>query len=449
VNVPRLGPIEALLLGARFYWDPVRSMDDYHRRLGPIIAVDRLQRDYSLPGTPLVFLVGGDLIKAALTATDIVRPSGLWFVGGPPGSAQKNFQSNYLTKMGPEHASISAAVVPQLKAARVEKHFERLRSIAIDEIGAWPMGTRIDLYAQVRRLAQRVAFALIFGDDDPRMHEFGKRLSAYHNANWSMFAHLAFNSRGFPYHNVLIEAEALQRFMAGWVAERRGAAPGSDLRAAFAAMTDDRGRPLGPGALASYFSFLSFASYETMSSALTWTLFLLADNTEVAADLSDELRPFGRVDEIDRQTLSNLPLLGAVIKESLRLCPPTPYIPMRTVDHWEIAGCRLRRSAQVILNVRLTHLQPEIYPQPEKFLPERWSSIKPSAYEYLPFSAGPRRCPGQHFAIDFMKVALVAILTRYRVAAPSSKKLGYRFAGIMMPRVDIPTVLSPIEANLQ
>jgi cytochrome P450 len=68
------------------------------------------------------------------------------------------------------------------------------------------------------------------------------------------------------------------------------------------------------------------------------------------------------------------------------------------------------------------------------FRPKRWFDINPSQYEYLPFSAGPRRCPGLWFGTDFIKVAIAAILSRYRLEIDRRARFDWTFAGITMPK---------------
>src|SRR5262245_65408159 len=92
----------------------------------------------------------------------------------------------------------------------------------------------------------------------------------------------------------------------------------------------------------------------------------------------------------------------------------------------------------------MTHRLPDVYGAPMRFHPARWFNINPSPYEYLPFSAGPRRCPGSWFGTDFIKVALVAILTRYRLEFDGRARLDWRFAptsGALVRIVDQDRVL--------
>jgi cytochrome P450 len=89
----------------------------------------------------------------------------------------------------------------------------------------------------------------------------------------------------------------------------------------------------------------------------------------------------------------------------------------------------------------VTNRLPDFYPEPERFKPERWATINPSGFEYAIFSVGPRICPGQWFGLSVLKVALAAILTRYRVALQPKVRIDYEIQPTMAPRSAVPAML--------
>jgi len=441
----RLTAAQSIAIGGQFWLDPIRCMDKYYRRYGAAIAIEGRRRN-GVVDIPVIFLVGPEFNRAVLTSTDYVRPSGLWNVAGAPGSAQSDIHDSYLSTHGDEHAAVSQLAVPHLRKSRVEQHFNALKAIVLEEIETWPVRQKIDLYGRIREMAQRASFTLLFGDTDiARGRNCGKLLADYHDANWSTSAHvLPFSVPGSRYQEVQRRADHLRSFLVDWVAERRGCPVDQDLRASFANKTDTSGHHLRAGRIAGYFSFLAFASYETMSSALTWTLLQLAQNQDAVGPLRDEIAASAGVADISRDELVRLPNLDGVLNESMRLIPPTPYIALSVLKPWEIAGCRLRKGTEIIISPHLTHRLPEIYADPNAFRPGRWQTISPGPYEFLPFSGGPRRCPGAQFGTDFMKLALTALIQRYDVSIRPGGKAKGRFTGITMPRSDIPVMLTPV-----
>jgi cytochrome P450 len=111
--------------------------------------------------------------------------------------------------------------------------------------------------------------------------------------------------------------------------------------------------------------------------------------------------------------LEQLALLEGAIKESLRLIPPVAWGVRYSSDDFELGGYRHPKGSSVIYSSYVTHRMPELFSDPQKFNPHRWEKIKPSAYEYFPFNAGPRRCLGAEFAMMEMKITLAILLQKY------------------------------------
>ena len=99
-----------------------------------------------------------------------------------------------------------------------------------------------------------------------------------------------------------------------------------------------------------------------------------------------------------------LPLLDAVVKESMRILPTVPYTVRAVAERTELGGVPAFPGDRVVCSHYVTHHMPEIYPQPDRFDPLRWFTIRPSSYEYFPFSAGQRVCLGRYMAMMLMKL---------------------------------------------
>jgi cytochrome P450 len=97
----------------------------------------------------------------------------------------------------------------------------------------------------------------------------------------------------------------------------------------------------------------------------------------------------------------------------------------------------------VFFSQYITHHMPELYPEPERFLPERWQTINPSVYEYLPFGGGPRMCIGATFALFEIKIALALILQRYRLALQAGARIDRRLRITLSPQHGMPMIALP------
>jgi cytochrome P450 len=433
----KIGPLSGLRLIVEALYNPFRVSERIYRRFGQIVEFDMLALSNHARVKNLL-IIGPDYNREVLLQTDAIKPSGLWSASGRAGSTLHAIERHQFIKTyGAEHDLVAQGINPHLNRSRVEGHFGRTKSIIQDEIAKWPCDQRVDLFEVVRRLGQRVSFTLLFGETDiDRIHTFGNLTFGYHRGNWNVLNYLfPVNVNGTPYHQLLQTAETLKAYISDWVTESHTRLPDDNVVAAFAQLRDSEGNPPTAEKILAYMLFYGFASYEALSSGTTWALLLLMLHPDVMADLLDELSAAPALDDIDHARLSSLKLLDAVIREVLRLIPPAAVMPFRVFAPCEIAGRALFPSNRIILFPHMTHRLPDIYGAPLRFLPERWFNINPSPYEYLPFSAGPRRCPGSWFGTDFLKVALIAILSRYRIELDNHARLDWTFSGVTMPKM--------------
>jgi cytochrome P450 len=142
-----------------------------------------------------------------------------------------------------------------------------------------------------------------------------------------------------------------------------------------------------------------------------------------------------------RMRLEQCTWLGAVVKEGMRLLPPVPLQVRKALRDTDLVDCDVKRATRVLLSPFLTNRLPDLYPDGDRFKPQRWSSIAPSQYEYLVFSAGPRTCIGFWFAMTFVKVALAHIVRTYRLTVVPGARIDHQIAVAMWPGRGIPVVI--------
>ena len=178
-----------------------------------------------------------------------------------------------------------------------------------------------------------------------------------------------------------------------------------------------------------------FEGHDTTAMSLIWTLHLLGNYP----DIQDRVRK--EIDEIRQQSddyddinddqintnwtsnqLRKMKFLEACIKESLRLYPSVPFTSRHTHEDTEIeSGCIIPKGVPVILLLYHIQRDPKYFQQPERFIPDRFiegsehycGRINPFAF--VPFSAGPRNCIGQKFALQEEKIMLATLLSKYRI----------------------------------
>uniref|UniRef100_A0A669B1B7 Cytochrome P450 3A n=1 Tax=Oreochromis niloticus TaxID=8128 RepID=A0A669B1B7_ORENI len=192
-----------------------------------------------------------------------------------------------------------------------------------------------------------------------------------------------------------------------------------------------------------------FAGYETTSSSLTFLSYNLATNSQVMKKLQEEVdATFPNKAPIQYQELMQMEYLDCVINESLRLFPIASRLERVAKASVEINGFVIPKGMVVMVPTWPMHRDPEIWPEPEKFKPERFSkenkeTIDP--YSYMPFGAGPRNCIGMRFALVVMKLAIVEILQRYSFSVCKETEIPIELdiQGLLQPKRPIKLKLVP------
>jgi cytochrome P450 len=211
--------------------------------------------------------------------------------------------------------------------------------------------------------------------------------------------------------------ESLDRLIAG-LSDKARNGPG-DRRAMVDILRESRDEQgaMGESQLREELFGLLFSGYESPVRALTWTLYLLSRHPEHGALLRDEALALGDT-PLDMQALARLEHTGAVFQESMRLYPPGWILGREVTKDDEIGGFPISAGAYVMYSAWVTHRRPDLWEQPlvfdpSRFAPERATAI--SKFAYFPFGLPPHSCIGAGFATMQAKVALAAIVRRFRL----------------------------------
>jgi len=163
-----------------------------------------------------------------------------------------------------------------------------------------------------------------------------------------------------------------------------------------------------------------FEGHDTTAAGIAWSTHLLGEYPEIQAKVHEELDEiFGDSDrDIEFEDLPNLKYLECVIKEAQRMFPSVPMIGRELEEDTELGGFNCPKGAQVAIMITELHANPDIFPEPEKFNPDRFlleNAAGRHPYSYVPFSAGPRNCIGQKFAMMEEKVMIASTLRKYNI----------------------------------
>lgn len=158
---------------------------------------------------------------------------------------------------------------------------------------------------------------------------------------------------------------------------------------------------------------LLIAGHETTAITLAWALYEIHRDPEVRDRLRAEVDALGP--DPAPEELARLPFLGAVIDETLRLYPVVDSVFRVLRKPWSFAGYDLEPGLAIGAAIVLVHKRPDLYPDPERFDPERFMGRKPKPWEYLPFGGGNRRCIGAAFSHYESRLALATLMREWEL----------------------------------
>lgn len=188
------------------------------------------------------------------------------------------------------------------------------------------------------------------------------------------------------------------------------------------------GEPLSEQELRESVDGLIFAGHDSTSSAISFCLYNIAKYPEVQRKILEEVRSVIQPGEkITSNQLNDLKYLDLVIKESLRLFPPAPFFSRKLSEQVTAGGYTLPKGSSVAISPFLMGRDPKLFQNPLDFIPERFdtetTSEKVNSYAYVPFSAGPKGCIGQKFAVLEIKSVLSLIVSNFEISLKSQDDL--------------------------
>jgi cytochrome P450 len=390
----------------------------------PLAFLERCRARYGrrftirLPFTPpFVMLTDPDEVKQVFTAPpDVLRPGqGARVLEPVVGS-----NSVILLDEG-THMEQRKLMLPAFHGERMERLAGLMEEVAREEVAALPKGEPVALHPRMQDLTLKVILRAVFGLDPgarfdalrTRLQEmlaFGDRpISLMPPRPESLLARTAERVGPFA-HFVRMQAE-VDEILFTLIAERRAAgAERDDVLAMLLEARHEDDSPMSEQEIRDELLTLLVAGHETTASSLAWTFARLVHEPAVLERL---------VEEIDTGEDA---YVTATIQETLRARPVLPNVAPRLVAKpVEIGGWSYQPGCCLVANGYLIHHDPEIYPDPYSFRPERFLDEPPGTYTWIPFGGGRRRCLGASFAMLEMKVVLRALLGARGVSAADGR----------------------------
>jgi cytochrome P450 family 135 len=337
-----------------------------------------------------------------------------------------------------KHIAQRKLLLPPFHGERMQAYGEKMAEIAAREIESWPTGVPYKLRPRMQAITLEIVLETVFG-----VHG-GERMAALRDALRD-FLDLTTNPaallpvlligperiNGIPHFRRRVER--VDRLLAQEIGERRQAedlAERDDVLSMLVAARHEDGSPMSDAEIRDELLTLLVAGHETTATALSWAMERLTRHPEKLERLRAEA-------EAGEEAY-----LTATIQETLRLRPVIVLVVRKLTEPVELGGYELPAGAGVTPCIHLIHRDPQIYPEPDRFLPERFLDNPPGTYTWIPFGGGVRRCLGAAFAQFEMAVVLRELVRRREItpARPAAER-PFRRAITETPRHDAEVVL--------
>jgi cytochrome P450 len=386
----------------------------------PIPFIERARRRYGkrftvryLAQPPIVMISDPDEIKEVFTA--------------PPHVLHPGEGARILEPLVGAHSVILLDEAPHLEQRKLMLpafHGERMQALTglmeeltVREIESWPREQAIELHPRVQRLTLEIILRAVFGLERgaqlDELRDLLTRILAYSENPLSLLPPLPGALARFGPMAGLerLRVQVDEMIFALIDERRRDGAEGVDVLAMLLAARHDDDTPMTHQELRDELITALVAGHETTASQLAWAFDRIARDDRVRSRLHDEIDA-GEED-----------YLVATINEVMRLRPVIPNAEPRLVkEPVTIGGVEYPPGVMLFAHAYLVHTDPDVYPDPYRFDPERFLGKSPGTYTWIPFGGGRRRCLGASFAQLEMKIVLRELLARCELRPTEARR---------------------------
>jgi cytochrome P450 family 135 len=337
------------------------------------------------------------------------------------------------------HMSQRKLLLPPFHGARMQGYEQTMSEIAEREISTWPTGTPYQLRPRMQAMTLEIILQTVFGvRGGERMGELRAALREFldltTNPQILLPLLLLGPSRVRKFPPFRRRVDRVDELIYREIAERRRAEDveqRDDVLSMLIAARHEDGSPMRDEEMRDELLTLLVAGHETTATSLSWAIERLSRNPQKLERLRAEVLD-GREE-----------YLTATIQETLRLRPVISTVLRKLTEAVEIGGYELPAGVTVAPSIYLVHRNPEVYPEPQRFLPERFLDNPPGTYTWIPFGGGVRRCLGASFAQFEMAVVLRELVKRHQIrpANPKPERV-FRRAITETPRHNAEVILN-------
>jgi len=345
-----------------------------------------------------------------------------------------------------EHRAHRKIMSQPFKTGPMRAYADRLNAVFAPVLADWTGSGTFRFYPAVKRLTLNLAADIFLGlSPGPETDKVNRALSAIVQSSVAL---LRAPVPGSAWKRGLDGRRFMVDFLMREVPRRRGAS-GEDMFTLMCNAADEDGRAFSDQEVVDHLIFLWMAGHDTITSSLTTLVYELARARDWQERLAGEVAALNLAGgPLPYERLGDMPLAEAAFKEALRLVPPVPSLPRRSLRPLSFAGYSIPAETEIAVVPNFVHVMDAVWPNPERFDPTRFTEDggvrARHKFAWVPFGGGAHMCLGLHFAYMAAKIFLAQALPRCRFALRPDYRIRYQQVPIPKPKDGLPIRLDPV-----
>jgi len=456
INPAIPGPEPMPILGwrgnlLRHFRNPIRSMREMRERHGDVVCLAKGGNQPLImvpPGGPTstVFAFGPVSNKAVLGQPNVFESDKVRAPKQCPWLGDNMVAANRR-----DRARQRRTLIPAFAGDHLRAYYGDIVSLTEKMLATWRVDEKINLTDEVEELTAGIASQTFYGqklENHPgALAEIAREAV---QLAFSPLSKIPIDLPGTPYHKMVRLAAKAEKTVLEEIERRRELGlEGDDVLTIMLRSIEEGNVELPQNHLVGNAFTLFLAGHDVPANALGFIFLLLAQHPEVAAELDAELEAELGGGPPTWDQIFKLPVLDRVVKETLRVLVPAIVVWRRLTSPAELAGYEVPVGTEVLVSPYMTHIDPEVYPEPLRFRPERWEGLKPTPFEYLPFSYGARKCLGAAFAEAMLRIVTAMVVQRYRLELIPKTRVDMAVTMTMKPKGGLPVIVRPRDREFQ
>jgi cytochrome P450 len=427
-KLPPGPPLPALVQTAMFGRDPYAFLERCNRRYGSPVTVRLVEN------VPMILFSDPAATKEIYTCDPDEAPAGEAIIGvlGPLMGPR-----SVMVLDGAKHLRERRLLLPQFHGQRMPLYADTMREMADRRMTQWRAGAPFAIHHEMQAITLEVILRTVFGFSEGEKLDRLRAvlLRGLEVVDSPAAALLAFPplrvdlGSWWPWSRLLRDKRELRTILFREIAERRAQGTGgrTDVLSMLLEARHEDGQAMSDDELYDEMFTLLIAGHETTATSLAWIFYRVLQSPDVVSRLRQEIAEVTGGAPVTPEHLPKLRYLEAAINESLRLHPVSMYGIRRLLRPKRVGGYDLPAGVNLAPCEYLAHRRPEVWPEPERFNPDRFMGAKINPYAFFPFGGGVRKCIGAAFAFFEMKIVLAHIVSRRDLRIVS----GYRMRPVM------------------